>query len=149
MRHLAFEKFMGGTAIAIVLLLSAAQHARADNPANSAPTITHELTETVGGQIKLGDNQDGALLFKSEMSGQYIKAPMVKTDVVMDIAGPVIRTTLSQTFENTSDQWVEGIYVFPLPENAAVDHLRMVIGGRLIEGQIKEKVLAKKIYEQA
>jgi Ca-activated chloride channel family protein len=149
MRHLAFEKFMGSTSIGIVLLLSAAQYARAANSPSTPPTIKQELTETVGSRIKLGDNQDGALLFKSETSGQYIKAPMVKTDVVMDIAGPIIRTTLSQTFENTSDQWVEGIYVFPLPENAAVDHLRMVIGGRLIEGQIKEKVEAKKIYEQA
>ena len=88
-------------------------------------------------------------MFQTQTPGIYIEAPMVATDVEMDIAGPIIRTRLSQTFKNTTDQWVEGTYVFPLPENAAVDRLRMVIGGRLIEGQIKEKVQAKKIYEQA
>ena len=37
----------------------------------------------------------------------------------------------------------------PLPENAAVDHMRLRVGQRIIEGQIKERVEAKKIYQQA
>ncbi len=105
--------------------------------------------ETIQTEIGINEVQDGSLLFKTDRPGRYLKAPMVSTDVKMDIAGPVIRTTLSQTFQNTSDQWVEGIYVFPLPENAAVDRLRIVVGGRLIEGQVKEKKQAKKIYETA
>ena len=149
MRHLTFEKFMGGTAIGLTLVLLTAQYASAADTPTTTPAIQQEHTENFYEHIRLGDAQDGSLLFKSEKSGKYIKAPMVQTDVVIDIAGPIIRTTLSQTFDNTSDQWVEGVYVFPLPENAAVDHLRMVIGGRLIEGQIKEKVEAKKIYQQA
>ncbi|HNP30600.1 MAG TPA: marine proteobacterial sortase target protein, partial [Nitrospirales bacterium] len=43
----------------------------------------------------------------------------------------------------------EGIYVFPLPEQAAVDHLRMRIGERVIEGMIQERAEAKKTFEQA
>ena len=46
-------------------------------------------------------------------------------------------------------EWVEGVYVFPLPDEAAVDHLRMTIGERIIEGEIREKAQAKKEYEQA
>lgn len=105
---------------------------------------THELPP-----IRINDAEAGTLMFRTDTPGQFIQAPMVATDVDMDITGPIIRTTLSQTFKNTTDDWVEGVYVFPLPENAAVDRLRMVIGGRMIEGQIKEKVQAKKIYEQA
>lgn len=100
-------------------------------------------------EVGLNDTRDGSLLFKTDRPDRYVKAPMVATNVKMDIAGPIIRTTLSQTFQNTSDQWVEGVYVFPLPENAAVDRLRIVVGGRLIEGQIKEKKQAKKTYETA
>ena len=116
------------------------------NPIPPEPRLsqTHDLRE-----MRVNDAESGTLMFRTQSPGKYIEAPMVATDVNMDIAGPIIRTTLSQTFENTTDEWVEGIYVFPLPENAAVDRLRMVIGGRLIEGQIKEKVQAKKIYEQA
>ena len=113
------------------------------------PPAPNALSPQTQNEIGLNDTRDGSLLFKTDRPGRYIKAPMVATDVKMDIAGPVIRTTLSQTFKNTSDQWVEGVYVFPLPENAAVDHLRIVVGGRLIEGQIKEKKQAKKIYETA
>src|SRR5204863_8925138 len=38
---------------------------------------------------------------------------------------------------------------FPLPEDAAVDTLRMTIGQRVIEGEIKERKEAEKVYEQA
>ena len=39
--------------------------------------------------------------------------------------------------------------MFPLPEKAAVDHLRMQIGERVIEGQIKERSEARRTYEAA
>ncbi len=114
------------------------------SPPEPSLTQTQELRE-----MRMNDAESGTLMFRTDTHGTYIEAPMIATDVKMDIAGPIIRTTLSQTFENKTDDWVEGIYVFPLPENAAVDRLRMVIGGRMIEGQIKEKKQAKKIYEQA
>jgi len=115
----------------------------------NTPTPQQPSAERIESELGLNDVSDGSLLFKTDRVGRYVKAPMVSTDVEMKIAGPVIRTTLSQTFQNTSGQWVEGVYVFPLPENAAVDRLRIVVGGRFIEGQIKEKKQAKKIYETA
>lgn len=75
--------------------------------------------------------------------------PSLKTQVKINVTGVVARTQLTQTFKNASDQWVNGIYVFPLPENAAVDHLQMRIGERVIEGQIKEKQQARQLYETA
>lgn len=110
---------------------------------------TSSLSEQNETDIGINDVRDGSLLFKTNRAGRYIKAPMVSTDVKMKVAGPIIRTTLSQTFQNNSDEWVEGVYVFPLPEKAAVDRLRIVVGGRFIEGKIKEKKQAKKIYETA
>jgi hypothetical protein len=41
------------------------------------------------------------------------------------------------------------VYVFPLPEDAAVDHLRMRVGERVVEGQIRERAAARAEYEQA
>ena len=76
-------------------------------------------------------------------------APQLKSRVDIKVTGPIVRVVLSQTFSNPSQYWAEGIYVFPLPENAAVDHMRMQIGERIIEGQIKEKGAAKKLYKQA
>lgn len=73
----------------------------------------------------------------------------LKTDIKMQISGLSARVTVTQTFENDSDQWVEGKYLFPLPDKSAVDHLTMKIGDRLIVGEIKEKEEAKKIYQRA
>ena len=71
------------------------------------------------------------------------------TKVQMDITGNINRVIVEQSFTNPSNQWTEGVYVFPLPEDSAVDQLRMYIDDRVIEGQIHEKEEAKKIYEKA
>jgi Ca-activated chloride channel family protein len=91
----------------------------------------------------------GTLLFAASEVGKFVEAPRVATDFDIAVSGPVIRTRLTQEFQNPTDGWVEGTYVFPLPENAAVDTLKMVIGGRIVVGDIKEKVEAKQIYEEA
>lgn len=134
---------LGLSALALLSSLTYAPKAVADTP--NAQT----QADIKDRPVRINDAQMGSLLFKTGGHGSYIKAPMVQTDVNIKVSGPIIRTTLSQTFENTSDEWTEGVYVFPLPENAAVDRLRIVVGGRLIEGQIKEKKKARKIYEQA
>ena len=56
---------------------------------------------------------------------------------------------VQQHFKNDSDEWVNGRYVFPLPENGAVDGLTLQIGARKIVGVIKEKEAAKKTFEAA
>ena len=67
----------------------------------------------------------------------------------MDITGMTARVQVTQRFANPTAEWREGIYAFPLPEKAAVDHLRMQIGERVIEGFIKERGEAKRVYEAA
>jgi len=99
--------------------------------------------------VALTDMQQGSLLFHTDKPGEYCVAPTVNTDVEMTVNGMVVRTKVVQTFQNPDDEWVEGVYVFPLPENAAVDHMRMRIGERVIEGEIKEREEAKKIYNKA
>lgn len=101
------------------------------------------------GLVRMGDQGMGALLLKSETPGLYIEAPTVATDVKIDVAGPIVRARVTQRFENPSDQWVEGVYVFPLPADAGVDRLKMVVGDRFIEGEIKEREEARRIYEEA
>lgn len=90
----------------------------------------------------------GQMEFRGD-GGETVSAPLLKTKVQLSITGMIATTTYVQTFHNTSDSWVEGRYVFPLPETAAVNGMTMRIGDRLIKGEIKEKQAAKKIYQQA
>ncbi len=118
-------------------------------PKAPAQTATPQGLNAQGNLITPNETEFGTLLFESTTPGYYVKAPLVATDVVMDITGPIARTKVTQRFTNPSKGWVEGKYVYPLPEDAAVDTLRMQIGDRFIEGQIKEKGKAKIIYETA
>jgi Ca-activated chloride channel family protein len=91
----------------------------------------------------------GTLLLKSAPDAVPVAAPLLLTDVHIDVSGLVARATVAQRFVNATAVWQEGIYVFPLPENAAVDHLTMQVGERRIEGQIRERAVARAAYEQA
>ena len=71
------------------------------------------------------------------------------TKVQMDITGNINRVIVEQSFTNPSNDWAEGVYVFPLPEDSAVNQLRMYVDDRVIEGQIHKKEEAKKIYKKA
>jgi len=103
----------------------------------------------LAGLIKPNDVNSGSLLFPAKEPGFFVEAPRLKTDVEMDVTGPIARVKVTQRFQNPSKGWVEGTYVFPLPENSAVDVLKMQIGDRFIEGQIKPRQEAREIYEQA
>jgi Ca-activated chloride channel family protein len=96
-----------------------------------------------------GDQTSGSFLMRVRPGGEYIRSPVLSTDVKFRVSGTVARAVVSQQFRNDSAEWVEGIYVFPLPENAAVDRLQMHVGDRLIEGQIRERQQARAEYEAA
>ena len=97
--------------------------------------------------INLDDVESGQLLMRS--GNKLSSAILLSTDIKIAVAGTSSRTIVSQRFINTSETWAEGVYVFPIGENAAVDTLKLRIGERFIEGIIKEKFEAKVIYEEA
>ena len=97
--------------------------------------------------INLDDVESGQLLMRS--GNKLSSAILLSTDIKIAVAGSSSRTIVSQRFINTSETWAEGVYVFPIGENAAVDTLKLRIGEKFIEGIIKEKFEAKVIYEEA
>jgi len=103
----------------------------------------------LAGLVRPDDVNSGSLLLPSKEPGFFVEAPRLKTDVSIDIEGPILRAKVTQRFENPTDGWVEGTYVFPLPEDSAVDRLRMQVGERLIEGRIEPREKAREIYEKA
>lgn len=85
---------------------------------------------------------------KSAQPGRHA-APLLETEVMIQVSGPLARTRVVQRFRNPTEAWLEGVYAFPLPENAAVDRLRMQIGERLVEGEIREREAAQAAYDRA
>ena len=93
------------------------------------------------------DEQAGSLLLK--MRDGYDSATRINSEIDLEVTGLIVRAQLRQTFRNDSNQWTEGVYRFPLPAGAAVDRLRLEIGERIIEGEIREKAEAEAAYEKA
>ena len=100
-------------------------------------------------ELRMSEVTAGRLLLPSSTPGRYRPLPTLHTDVHMRVSGAVASVTIRQRFYNPGDDWVEGIYVFPLPEQAAVHRMRMHVGERVIEGLVKEKQEAKRTYQNA
>lgn len=90
----------------------------------------------------------GALLLRTK-DGATPSAVQLGTDMDVTITGQTARVKVVQAFRNTSRNWVEATYLYPLPEDGAVDSLKMVVGQRVIIGEINRRDAARQIYEQA
>jgi Ca-activated chloride channel family protein len=75
--------------------------------------------------------------------------PLQHTEMEANVSGYVSRVRVRQTFSNPLTTKIEAIYVFPLPQNAAVDDMVMTVGDRRIIGQITQRDAARAIYEAA
>jgi Ca-activated chloride channel family protein len=95
------------------------------------------------------DVSRGELLLRVPGGGAYSGAVQLRSKVHVQVSGMVAQVELEQHFRNDSDQWLEGVYVFPLPDNAAVNRLELVIGERIIVGEIRERAEAREMYRQA
>ncbi len=89
----------------------------------------------------------GAMMATFEQ--KEVPLPLKHTDVSARIAGYISTVNVRQQFENPYDSKIEAVYMFPLPEKAAISEFLMIIGERKIRGILREKEEAKQIYEAA
>ncbi len=75
--------------------------------------------------------------------------PLLESRVAVDISGFAARVSVTQRFKNPGDKAIEATYMFPLPDDAAVDAMEMRIGTRVVRAEIKQKAEAKKTYDAA
>jgi len=111
--------------------------------------VTLGLASAAHAQARPADAGTGMLFLRADAAAGYAPVPAVETDVVIHVTGIVARTRVVQTFHNPGAERVEGLYVFPLPESAAVDRLWLRVGSREIEGRVREKEEARRAYVQA
>lgn len=67
--------------------------------------------------------------------------------VDVSIENQVATTHIDQLFVNDNDWLLEGTYLFPLPEGAAISQLTMWVDGQPIEAKILERDEARQIYD--
>lgn len=67
--------------------------------------------------------------------------------VRVTIENQVATTHVDQVFVNEAPYEMEGTYIFPLPEEAAISEFSMWVDGDKLEGQLLDKDKARRIYE--
>jgi Ca-activated chloride channel family protein len=67
--------------------------------------------------------------------------------VTVTIDDQVATTHVDQVFVNEGRHEVEGTYLFPLPEQAAISQFTMWVDGQKMDGQVLERDEARAIYE--
>ena len=67
--------------------------------------------------------------------------------VEVRIEDQVAVTHVDQAFRNDNDWTVEGTYIFPLPEGAAVTSFALWIDGEPVQGELLSREQARQIYE--
>ncbi|WP_426438969.1 marine proteobacterial sortase target protein [Bradyrhizobium genosp. P] len=97
--------------------------------------------------LRPADARSGSLMLKTDDG--YVDAVRLGIDVDLTVSGPTVRARVTQIFRNPTKDWMEATYVYPLPAGSAVDTLKMVVGDRIVVGDIKERQQARAIYEQA
>ncbi len=126
----------------------------AAGPQGSMPALEEELwviakPNDKNAQAPEDDPGCGALMARLPDTREQIPLPLKHTTVEAAVNGYIASVEVIQKFNNPYDSKIEAVYMFPLPQNSAVNEFIMVIGERRIRGIIREREEAKKIYVAA
>lgn len=91
----------------------------------------------------------GELVILGEEGKPAGACPLKHTDVDAQVSGFIARVNVVQQFHNPTDEKIEAVYTFPLPDDSAVDRMEMKVGERTIVGEIHRREEAREIYEAA
>ncbi len=119
---------------------------RSRSPLSGTPLESQPPRETPQGEdVPLG----GELRVKVSGEERTIPLPLKHTGVKGQISISIASVNVRQEYHNPYGEKIEAVYVFPLPEDAAVRDFVMTIGDRYIRGIIREREEARRIYLEA
>jgi Ca-activated chloride channel family protein len=136
---------------------SAASRAVRSAPPGGLPALDEEVWVIVksdpeavpaGGDATPGS---GAMICRLPEAGRVkdVPLPLEHTDVSASVNAYIASVDVIQRFQNPFESKIEAVYVFPLPQNAAVNGFVMTVGERRIRGIIRERQEAERIYREA
>ena len=148
---------MNRLAMALVIIISAAcvltvialSSGPEALPAHTASPQTNPPQTPVASTPSGPDDVKGGVLRGTDADGAVLQFPLEHTDVRAEVTGNIAQVELIQIFRNPYKKKIEAVYVFPLPNRAAVNGMEIKIGERTIEATIKKRDDAQRIYEEA
>ncbi|MGD0896679.1 MAG: VIT domain-containing protein [Thermoguttaceae bacterium] len=98
-----------------------------------------------GYEGKTANESIGSLVAK--VDGRNVPLSVGYHKVAVDIRDQIARTSIEESFVNRTDGTLEGVFFFPLPQDASIAGFGMWIGERLVEADVVERERAREIYE--
>jgi Ca-activated chloride channel family protein len=74
--------------------------------------------------------------------------PIKSIKIDTKIASQVATTHVEQIFRNDTDAILEGIYLFPIPEQASITEFAIWEGDRRLVGEVRSREEARRIYDE-
>ncbi|MCY2968420.1 MAG: VIT domain-containing protein [Planctomycetota bacterium] len=69
-------------------------------------------------------------------------------DTQVSIVDQAAKVQISQVFQNTGTATLEAVFAFPLPDDAAISGLTLLVDGKELAGKLLKKEDARRIYEE-
>lgn len=73
---------------------------------------------------------------------------LTEQTINVNISGRLAHTEIEQAFYNETGTELEGIYRFPIPADASLSGLQLLVGNRWMEGAMVDKQRGKQIFQQ-
>lgn len=91
--------------------------------------------------------QDSIGSLVANIDGRNVPLTVGYHKVSVDIRDQIARTVIEESFVNHTPARLEGVFYFPLPQDASISGFGMWIGEELVEADVVEKQRAREIYE--
>ena len=94
-------------------------------------------------------NASGIIIPEPPKHGElYPQALTIKDQTIeVSVLNQVAKTKVDQVFVNPFPYDLEGTYIFPIPEGAALSGFSLWVGGEELKGEVLNKEEAQRIYE--
>jgi len=115
-----------------------------------APVCALLVAGTAAAQpVAADDSRTLSPYFVVEGAGGSESLPLKSTRADVTISGVIADVKVMQVYRNEGETPIEARYVFPASSRAAVYALRLRVGSRVVDAQIREKQQARAEYAQA
>jgi Flp pilus assembly protein TadD len=114
-------------------------------PQSGLRVIEKKPTWLLGFEGASSNESIGSLITK--VDGRDVPLTIGYHKVKVEIRDQIARTTIEESFVNRTKTRLEGIFHFPLPQDASISGFGMWINGELVEADVVEKQRAREIYE--
>jgi len=90
----------------------------------------------------------GSLAAKQPGTSKDDPLEKVSQKVDVTVQGVMAYTEVTEVFSNKTSHTLEGVYRFPLPSDAQISRLALLVDGKLIEGEFVENKRAERIWKK-